>query len=53
MDALARLTVTCHQVQRPLIEVDRDDYRDLPVFGPDYYEQVWRFYAAKAERPVP
>src|ERR1022692_2545616 len=47
---LARLTVTCWQMQRPLIEVDPDDYRDLPVFGPDYDDQVWRFYAAKAER---
>jgi ribulose-5-phosphate 4-epimerase/fuculose-1-phosphate aldolase len=47
---LARLTVTCWQMRRPLIEVDPDDYRDLPVFGPDYDDQVWRFYAAKAER---
>jgi ribulose-5-phosphate 4-epimerase/fuculose-1-phosphate aldolase len=47
---LARLTVTCWQMQRPLIEVDPDDYRDLPVFGPDYDDQVWRFYTAKAER---
>jgi hypothetical protein len=37
-------------MQRPLTEVDPDDYRDLPVFGEDYYEQVWRSYAAKAER---
>jgi 3,4-dihydroxyphthalate decarboxylase len=48
--ALARLTVTCWQMRRPLIEVDADDYRDLPVFGHDYYDQVWRFYAAKAGR---
>lgn len=47
---LARLTVTCWQMGRPLTEIDPDDYRDLPVFGEDYYEQVWRFYAAKAER---
>jgi 3,4-dihydroxyphthalate decarboxylase len=47
--ALARLTVACWQMQRPLIEVDPDDYRDLPVFGPGYYDQVWRCYAAKAE----
>src|SRR5450759_4802624 len=47
---LVRLTVTCWQMQRPLIEVDPDDYRDLPVFGPDYDDQVWRFYTAKAER---
>jgi ribulose-5-phosphate 4-epimerase/fuculose-1-phosphate aldolase len=47
---LARLTVTCWQMQRPLTEVDPDDYRDLPVFGPDYDDQVWGFYAAKAER---
>lgn len=47
---LARLTVTCWQMGRPLTEVDPDDYRDLPVFGEDYYEQVWRSYAAKAER---
>ncbi len=47
---LARLTVTCAQTQRPLIEIDADDYRDLPVFGRDYYDQVWRFYTAKAER---
>ncbi len=31
---LARLTVTCWQMQRPLIEVDPDDYRDLPVSAP-------------------
>jgi ribulose-5-phosphate 4-epimerase/fuculose-1-phosphate aldolase len=47
---LARLTVTCWQTQRPLIEVDPDDYRDLPDLGPGYDEQVWRCYAAKAER---
>jgi ribulose-5-phosphate 4-epimerase/fuculose-1-phosphate aldolase len=47
---LARLTVTCWQMQRPLLEVDPDDYRDLPVFGPDYDEQVWRCYTARAER---
>jgi hypothetical protein len=35
---------------RPLTETDPDDYGDLPVFGRDYYEQVWRSYAAKAER---
>jgi hypothetical protein len=35
---------------RPLTKVDPDDYRDLPVFGEDYYEQVWRSYAAKAKR---
>jgi hypothetical protein len=35
---------------RLLTEVDPDDYRDLPVFGDDYHEQVWRSYAAKAER---
>ena len=39
---LARLTVTCWQMGRPLTEVDPDDYRDLPVFGEDYYEQVWQ-----------
>jgi ribulose-5-phosphate 4-epimerase/fuculose-1-phosphate aldolase len=50
VNALARLTVTCHQMQRPLIEVDPDDYTDLPVFGQDYYDQLWRFYAARAER---
>jgi ribulose-5-phosphate 4-epimerase/fuculose-1-phosphate aldolase len=53
VEALARLTVTCLQMQRPLIEVDPGDYRDLPVFGQDYYDQVWRFYAAKAERVCP
>ena len=47
---LARLTVTCWQMGRPLTEIDPDDYRDLPVFGPEYDDQVWRFYAAKAER---
>jgi ribulose-5-phosphate 4-epimerase/fuculose-1-phosphate aldolase len=47
---LARLTVSCWQMQRPLIEVDPDDYRDLPVFGRAYYDRLWRFYAAKAER---
>jgi ribulose-5-phosphate 4-epimerase/fuculose-1-phosphate aldolase len=47
---LARLAVTCWQMGRPLTEVDPDDYRDLPVFGEDYYEQVWQSYAAKAER---
>jgi 3,4-dihydroxyphthalate decarboxylase len=47
---LARLTVTCWQMQRPLTEIDPGDYQDLPVFGADYYDQVWRFYAAKAER---
>jgi ribulose-5-phosphate 4-epimerase/fuculose-1-phosphate aldolase len=47
---LARLTVTCWQMQRPLTEVDPDDYRDLPVLGGDYDQQVWRSYAAKAER---
>ena len=47
---LARLTVTCWQMQRPLTEIDPDDYRDLPVFGQDYDDQLWRFYAAKAER---
>ena len=31
-------------------EADPDDYRDLPVFGEDYCQQVWRSYAAKAER---
>jgi 3,4-dihydroxyphthalate decarboxylase len=50
---LARLTVTCWQMQRPLLEVDPDDYRDLPVFGQDYYEQVWRFYVAKAGEAAP
>jgi ribulose-5-phosphate 4-epimerase/fuculose-1-phosphate aldolase len=50
VQALARLTLSCLQTQRPLIEVDPDDYRDLPVFGPDYYDQLWRFYAAKAGR---
>ena len=50
---LARLTVTCWQMQRPLLEVDPDDYRDLPVFGQEYYEQVWRFYAAKAGEAAP
>jgi ribulose-5-phosphate 4-epimerase/fuculose-1-phosphate aldolase len=39
---LARLAVTCWQMGRPLTEVDPDDYRDLPVFGEDYYEQVWQ-----------
>jgi ribulose-5-phosphate 4-epimerase/fuculose-1-phosphate aldolase len=47
---LAGLTVTCAQMQRPLTEIGADDYRDLPVFGQEYYDQVWRFYAAKAER---
>jgi ribulose-5-phosphate 4-epimerase/fuculose-1-phosphate aldolase len=47
---LAGLTVTCAQMQRPLTEISADDYRDLPVFGPEYYDQVWRFYAAKAGR---
>jgi hypothetical protein len=37
-------------MQRPLLEVDPGDYRDLPVFGQHYYDQLWRFYAAKAER---
>lgn len=50
VDALARLTVTCWQMQRPLTEIAPDDYRDLPVFGADYYEQVWRCYAARAGR---
>jgi len=50
VNALARLTVTCLQMQRPLTEVDPGDYTDLPVFGDDYYDQVWRFYAARAER---
>ena len=50
VDALARLTVTCLQTQRPLTEVDPGDYPDLPVFGDDYYGQLWRFYAARAER---
>jgi 3,4-dihydroxyphthalate decarboxylase len=45
---LAGLTVTCWQMQRPLTEVDLDDYRDLPDLGPGYEEQVWRCYAAKA-----
>lgn len=45
---LARLTVTCWPAQRPLIEVDPDDYRDLPDLGPDYDDQVWRCYAARA-----
>jgi ribulose-5-phosphate 4-epimerase/fuculose-1-phosphate aldolase len=53
VDALARLTVTCLQTQRPLTEIDPSDYRDLPVFGQDYYDQVWRFYATKAERICP
>jgi 3,4-dihydroxyphthalate decarboxylase len=48
--ALARLTVTCWQMGRTPLEVDPADYPDLPVFGPGYYEQVWRFYAAKAEQ---
>src|SRR5262249_41061048 len=48
--ALARPPVPCLQMQRPLIEVDPGDYADLPVFGQDYYGQLWRFYAAKAER---
>jgi hypothetical protein len=38
---------------RPLTEVDPGDYTDLPVFGEDYYDQVWRFYAARAERMRP
>jgi 3,4-dihydroxyphthalate decarboxylase len=50
VDALARLTVTCLQMRRPLTEVDPGDYADLPVFGDDYYDQLWRFYAARAER---
>jgi 3,4-dihydroxyphthalate decarboxylase len=48
--ALARLTVTCAQTQRPLTEVDPDDYRDLPDLGPGYDEQLWQFYTAKAAR---
>jgi ribulose-5-phosphate 4-epimerase/fuculose-1-phosphate aldolase len=47
---LARLTVTCWQTQRPLTEVDPDDYRDLPDLGPEYDDQVWGSYVAKAER---
>lgn len=47
---LAGLTVTCAQMQRPLAEIAADDYRDLPVFGQEYYDQVWRFYVAKADR---
>ncbi len=50
VNVLARLTVTCWQMQRPLTEIDPDDYRDLPVFGQDYEDQLWRFYAAKAGR---
>ncbi|HVC24678.1 MAG TPA: class II aldolase/adducin family protein [Acidimicrobiales bacterium] len=47
---LARLTVTCQQMQHPMREVDPDDYRDLPHFGQDYFDQLWRFYVAKAAR---
>lgn len=47
---LAGLTVTCAQMQRPLTEIGADDYRDLPVFGQQYYDQVWQFYTAKAAR---
>src|SRR6266516_6810705 len=42
VDALARLTVTCLQMQRPLTEIDPSDYRDLPVFGQAYYDLVRR-----------
>lgn len=47
---LAGLTVTCAQMQQSLTEIGAGDYRDLPVFGQEYYDQVWRFYAAKADR---
>ncbi|HEY6275314.1 MAG TPA: class II aldolase/adducin family protein [Streptosporangiaceae bacterium] len=46
--ALAKLTVTCWQMGRVPLEVDPGDHPDLPVFGPGYHEQVWRFYAARA-----
>jgi ribulose-5-phosphate 4-epimerase/fuculose-1-phosphate aldolase len=33
-----------------LTEIGAGDYQDLPVFGQEYYDQVWRCYAAKADR---